>query len=132
MVQILHFRFHSISIFLLTFIKIYQEFELLSITYIIMLYWKKDRKICRQKQDQHSPRPKSILYFLQKQEEIIGFWEHFIWSKYMFWLSYEWFSIWCDILLLKIVILKSFKCKFFALFPVWLLPHLDCHGISTF
>ena len=25
----------------------------------------------------------------------------------------------------KIAIFKSFKCKFFALFPVLLLPHLD-------
>ena len=61
-----------ILFFLLTFIKIYQEFELLSITYIIMLYWEKVSKIfkncslrtlCRQKQDQHSPHPKSNPIF---------------------------------------------------------------------
>ena len=41
LLQILHFRFHLVSIFWLTPIKIYQEFKLFSITYVIVLFGEK-------------------------------------------------------------------------------------------
>ena len=35
------------------------------------------------------------------------------------------FYLVCDTLLPKIAIFKNFKCKFFVLFPAWLLSHPD-------
>ena len=44
----------------------------------------------------------TLIFFRKWQKEIISFQELFILSEYKFWLSYEWFSDLCDILLLKL------------------------------
>ena len=78
------------------------------------------------------------IFFLQKeQKQIISFQKLFILSKYnMFWLSYERFSIFCDVVLRKSVISCHNNCgRFldhpwkFHFFFTWSLENL--HTISS-
>ena len=126
--------FTQFQFFLSTFIETYQEFELLSITYVIVLYWEKVSKIfkncslrtlCRQKQDQHSLHLKSNSIFSLEMRIGYRFSRTFHLIK-IYVLTKLWIVFYLVLFLLpEIAIFESFKCKFLAFLPVWLFSRLD-------
>ena len=131
-IQILPFRFHPLWNFLLISIEISQEIKLISLTYVI-INCSSEKKDCQtfknysfrtqlgKKTGPASSATPNIKFNLfsgiYKRDCKLS--KTFFFSKYKFWLSYEWFSALCEILLPKraISLLKQkFLCTTSGLF----------------
>ena len=80
-----------------------------------------------QKRGKYGPLLKQKTIFLQNRsnnkvtKQIISFPKLFILSKYhMVWLSYEWFSILCDVFLLKRIISSHSSCVLLHTYPIFM------------
>ena len=132
-IQILPFRFHPLWNFLLISIDISQEIKLISLTYVIK-NCSSDKKDCQtfknyslrtqlgKKTGQASSATPNIKFNLfpgiYKRDCKLS--RTFFFFKYQkFWLSYEWFSAFCEILLPKRAISRlkqKFLCTTSGLF----------------